>query len=70
MNWTKEKPTESGWYWVFVKAGEVKDVVFYDAGWVRFSFPISGYEWDQDYEVGDVFAWMGPLPEPPNPTED
>ena len=74
MNWTKEKPTESGWYWIFATpyGEEIKDIAEIAVGesGITILFPVSGYEWEPSYEVEDVIYWMGPLPEPPNPTED
>src|ERR1041385_616242 len=51
LSWTREKPTEPGWYWVKLDVPDGKIQVRYFRG-----------SWDAVYYVPVLFA--GPIPEP------
>jgi hypothetical protein len=64
MEWTTDKPTKQGWYWVYRKYNLVlmADVT-------EFSLPdlqimIGDIQWGFE----DFTHFMGPIPQPPPPT--
>lgn len=70
LQWTPNKPTESGWYWIYVfdwRGDKYVDCAFYSADRNEFEISVDGYEWEPDYTVADVRQWLGPItpPEPP-----
>ena len=54
MKWTKEKPTEEGWYWKRDYNGI--DIVF--VRWYARKLCIT------NWEIPDDVEWAGPIPEP------
>lgn len=75
--WTTEPPTEGGTYWAWVhvenRSGksypQVIDIYIHE-GEIHIDWPVSGYEWDPNFEVKDITHWLGPLPVPEPPTEE
>lgn len=68
QEWTKEKPTKRGLYWVLCKDGYVgnclsKEVLYFDGK----GFPISnGEHW---YKPEFFSYFLGPIEPPDNPSE-
>lgn len=68
MKWTKERPKESGWYWID-EDGIITIV------WVQFWFPKKADVYFIDFgecrkfEINEIYEyenplWSGPIPEP------
>jgi len=53
--WTKNKPTEPGWYWYKRMGGDV-DIVY--VRWYGKKLCI------MNWEIADDAEWAGPIPEP------
>jgi hypothetical protein len=76
LRWTTETPTDGGtyWAWVCVKNRDSKAYpqiidIYIHEGEIHIAWPVSGYEWDPDFEVKDITHWLGPLPVPEPPTD-
>lgn len=60
MKWTKNKPTEPGWYWVEDRYGT--DIVYIKQ--VDDEFYIWCEENSDIYPLSEDAEWAGPIPEP------
>ena len=62
--WTTEKPTEPGWYWV--KERDIwRSIAFIGA--VQFEERTVITESGREVPFDDVLVWSGPIPEPTEP---
>lgn len=64
MNWTKDKPTEPGWYWVRTSSPKREPFVAeiaHEAPHGLFLRSGSGYGWVQWLPTHE---WAGPIPPP------
>ncbi len=60
FTWTKEKPTEAGWYWIKADFwSKEKDIVYIESS--AEGLCLYGTDWPVD--VYDA-EWAGPIPEP------
>ena len=71
MNWTHERPTEEGWYWVlnpirpdWVEIVELSDGLLLYGGdlWIPADYGPAP-------DNSEAFLWCGPIEQPPVPTE-
>ncbi len=67
LEWTREPPSEPGWYWQRVRdRGRLSQQVvcaYFHGGGIRYDD--GGWSRLRDVEV----AWSGPIPEPTDPRE-
>ncbi len=72
MIWTKEKPTVSGWYWIFSSSrNDYVEMVFvtYDAE-LGYQITFSGEDFNHSWsERVDDWWWMGPIVPPSSPEQ-
>ncbi len=67
MRWTKQLPTEPGWYWK-VDAGESRPAAFQLV--INFSGKLVDSDWEEPPSYWGGY-WAGPIPYPlPLPTND
>lgn len=73
MQWTTDKPTRPGWYWVYVPRLKtvfcMETEIIPACDWIQFVYHVDGYDWESDFEPTDVSHWVGPLELPKPPTE-
>lgn len=71
MNWTTEKPTKPGWYWINWDDGSKPDVVeirdHSDMGQLSFSY-YSHYEWNTLNVNCASCQFAGPISDPTEAT--
>lgn len=73
--WTTEKPTQDGWYWVYIqdtKNDSKAEIVYVEKEKEGFGVWHSFGDWDEfrkveDYSVTYPCFWLGPLPLPMKP---
>src|SRR5687767_3573567 len=65
--WTKDKPTEPGWYWAYIDSGIQILEVGYRTGGIL-SFWETGFQTPEiPNSLDRVDYWLGPIPEPGKP---
>ena len=67
MAWTKERPTQPGWYWAYEKLDQrTADVMMVEVFVAQASEELWGRAMSLRWELSHFSHWMGPL-EPPEP---
>lgn len=75
MEWTTDKPTEPGYYWIYtIPNWEDKPEIFcvyvnIIRGIISFAIPAGGYESEDSIEPERTTHWMGPILMPEVPIE-
>lgn len=73
MEWTTEKPTEPGYYWIYTtpvwEDDPIVEIVYVQIinGHLHFLIPCDGYEREDTIEPDRTTHWMGVISEPKPP---
>lgn len=75
MEWTREKPTQEGWYWACRNKGKPRLIEVRKAKWGWCEGKLAVWIWREDgYPVTSlpkhVWWWLGPIPQPTPPTNE